>query len=109
MRGGEPPTLRALKPGALLTEQGQTGNEVFLVLDGVLALEVDGTPLAEFGPGAILGERAVLEGGVRTSTFRGHEVPRRRRGDQLDHEVLREISKGHRHEDLPQPSKSDIG
>ena len=61
MRGGEPPTLRKLKPDALLTEQGQPGDEVFLVLDGVLAVEVDGQPLAELGPGAILGER----GGAR--------------------------------------------
>src|SRR4029077_7334503 len=30
MRGGEPPKLRKLKPGALLTEQGQPGGEVFL-------------------------------------------------------------------------------
>ena len=51
MRGGEPPKLRKLKPDALLTEQGQPGDEVFLVLDGVLAVEVDGEPLAEFGPG----------------------------------------------------------
>ena len=36
MRGGEPPSLKKLKPGALLTEQGQAGDEVFLVLDGVL-------------------------------------------------------------------------
>ena len=97
MRGGEAPTFRKLLPGALLTEQGQPGHEVFLVLDGVLALEVDGKPLAEFGPGAILGERAVLEGGVRTSTLRAVTKCRVAvaRGDQFDPEVLREISKGH--------------
>ena len=100
MRGGEAPKFRSLKSGALLTEQGQPGDEVFLVLDGVLALEVDGEPLAEFGPGAILGERAVLEGGVRTSTLRAATKCRVAvaRGDQLDREVLAEISKGHRRE-----------
>ena len=101
MRGGEPPALRKLKPDALLTEQGKPGNEVFLVLDGVLALEVDGSPLAEFGPGAILGERAVLEGGVRTSTLRAVTKCRvaAARGDQLDRAVLEKISEGHRRED----------
>ena len=96
MRGGEPPTFRKLKPGALLTEQGQPGDEVFLVLDGVLALEVDGKPLAEFGPGAILGERAVLEGGVRTSTLRAVTKCRVAvaRGDQLDREVLARDQRG---------------
>jgi Cyclic nucleotide-binding domain len=100
MRGGEPPKLRNLKPGALLTEQGQRGDDVFLVLDGVLVLEVDGEPLAELGPGAILGERAVLEGGVRTSTLRAVTKCRVAvaRGDQLDREVLHQISLGHRRE-----------
>jgi hypothetical protein len=100
MRGGDKPAIRKLKAGALLTEQGQPGAEVFLVLDGVLALEVDGEPLAEFGPGAILGERAVLEGGVRTSTLRAVTKCRvaAAQGDQLDRKVLEEISQGHRRE-----------
>ena len=100
MRGGDKPEIRKLKAGALLTEQGEPGDEVFLVLDGVLAIEVDGEPLAEFGPGAILGERAVLEGGVRTSTLRAVTKCRVAvaQGDQLDRTVLEEISQGHRRE-----------
>jgi len=101
MRGGEAPTMRKLKPGALLTEQGEEGNEVFLVLDGVLAVEVDGQPLAELGPGAILGERAVLEGGRRTSTLRAVTKCRVAvaHGDQLDRAALEQISQGHRREE----------
>src|SRR5262249_60628602 len=97
----EPPTFRKLKPGAVLTEQGEEGNEVFLVLDGVLAVDVDGNPLAELGPGAILGERAVLEGGKRTSTLRAVTKCRVAvaRGDQLDRAVLEQISQGHRREE----------
>ena len=100
MRGGAKPELRKLKAGALLTEQGQPGGEVFLVLDGVLVSEVDGQPVAELGPGAILGERAVLEGGVRTSTLRAVTKCRVAvaRGDQLDRKVLEQISEGHRRE-----------
>ena len=71
------------------------------MLDGVLVTEVDGQPLAEFGPGAILGERAVLEGGVRTSTLRAVTKCRVAvaRGDQLDRAALEQISQGHRRED----------
>jgi hypothetical protein len=100
MQGGDKPKVRKLAPGELLTEQGQPGNEVFLVLDGVLAIEVDGTPVAEWGPGAILGERAVLEGGMRTSTNRAVTKCRVAvaQGDQLDRSVLEQISAGHRRE-----------
>ena len=42
---------------------------MFLLLNGVLVVEVDGEKLAELGPGAVFGERAVLEGGTRTATL----------------------------------------
>jgi Cyclic nucleotide-binding domain len=102
MRGGEKPTIRSLKPGALLTEQGRPGDEVFLLLDGVLVMEVDGEPLAELGPGAILGERAVLEHGVRTSTLRAVTKVRvaSANAGQLDLDALREVAGGHRREEL---------
>ncbi|MGH9187119.1 MAG: cyclic nucleotide-binding domain-containing protein, partial [Acidimicrobiales bacterium] len=70
MRGGAKPAIRKLNQGKALVEQGQPGDAVFLLLDGVIAAEVDGEPLAELGPGAVLGERAVLEGGMRTATLR---------------------------------------
>ena len=69
MRGGPRPEVRRLPVGAVVTQQGEPGDELFLLLDGVLAVEVDGRRLAEVGPGAVLGERALLEGGVRTSTL----------------------------------------
>lgn len=31
---------------------------------------MDGNQVAEIGPGAVVGERAALEGGVRTATLR---------------------------------------
>jgi hypothetical protein len=95
------PDFRKLKADALLTEQGTDGDEVFLLLDGVLAVEVDGNPIAELGPGAILGERAVLEGGKRTSTLRAVTKCRVAavRGDQLDRSALETLSQGHRREE----------
>jgi len=101
MRGGDEPKIKKLRKGKTLTKQGEPGNEVFLLLDGVLSVNVDNEPLAELGPGAILGERAVLEGGVRTSTLRAvtkckvAAVP----ANHLDPDALSEISKSHRREE----------
>lgn len=61
---------RRLEPGDTLVEQGAEGGDLFVLLDGVLQVEVDGETVAEVGPGAILGERAAVEGGVRTATLR---------------------------------------
>jgi hypothetical protein len=101
MRGGARPRIRRLKQGATLTEQGAPGDELYLVLDGMLTVEVDGQPVAEVGPGAIVGERAVLEGGTRTSTLRAITPCRVAvaQADQLDREALVELSGGHRREE----------
>ncbi len=100
MRGDHKVKTRTVKPGALLTEQGDEGDEVFLLLNGALSVEVDGEPLAQVGPGAILGERALLEGGRRTATLRAVTKVKVAvvRSEQVDHEVLAEISDGHRRE-----------
>jgi hypothetical protein len=70
MSGDEKLTKRTLGEGAVLVTQGATGDTLYLLLDGVLAVEVDGKEVAEMGPGTIVGERALLEGGVRTATLR---------------------------------------
>jgi len=56
--------------GETLVEQGQTGRDLFVLLDGVFDVEVDGEVVAQVGSGAILGERAVLGDGRRTATLR---------------------------------------
>ncbi len=61
---------RRLDSGETLVEQGEEGEELFLLLDGVLVAEVDGHELGEFGPGSILGEGALLEDGKRQATLR---------------------------------------
>lgn len=101
MRGGGKPSFRTLRKGGVLTQEGEDGDEVFLLLNGVLTVEVDATPVAEVGPGAILGERALLDGGRRTSTLRAATKVKVAvvRGDQLDRDALREVSAGHRREE----------
>lgn len=70
LRGGAKPKIRVLDVGTTLTTQGEAATDVYLVLDGVFAVEIDGEGVAEIGPGAVVGERAALEGGLRTATLR---------------------------------------
>jgi hypothetical protein len=101
MRGDHKPEIRRLSQGDTLVEQGSASEELFLLLNGVLVVEVDGEKLAEVGPGAVLGERAVLEGGSRTATLRAvtdckvAAVP----PDGIDRQKLVELSTGHRREE----------
>ena len=47
---------------------------LFLVLDGMLDVEIDGEVVAEVGPGAILGVHASVTGGMRSSTLRARRA-----------------------------------
>jgi hypothetical protein len=60
---------RRLEPDETLVQQGDAGRELYLLLDGVLVVEVDGKEVAEIGPGAILGEGALLGTGKRTASL----------------------------------------
>lgn len=101
MRGGRRPEVRSVKPGEALVRQGDPGSELFLLLDGVLRVDVDGEELAELGPGALVGERALLEGGRRTSTLRAVTACKVAvaAGDAVDRDALAEVSLGHRREE----------
>ena len=101
MQGGARPEIRRIDNSANLTEQGEKGDELYLVLDGMLSVDVDGEPVAEVGPGTILGERAILEGGARTSTLRALTPVKVAvaTADQIDRQALTELSQGHRRED----------
>jgi CRP-like cAMP-binding protein len=102
MQGGTKPKIRGVKAGSVVMEQGEPGDELFLVLDGVVRVEVDGDRLAEYGPGSLHGERAVLEGGRRTSTVRAVTNCKLAiaSSDQVDRGALEELSAGHRREEL---------
>lgn len=101
MRGGKKPDIRRVKEGKTLVEQGSVSNEVYLLLNGVLVVEVDGEKLAELGPGAVMGERAVLEGGERTATLRAVTDCKVAAvvADNIDPDKLAELARGHRRED----------
>jgi Cyclic nucleotide-binding domain len=66
---GKMPRWR-VQQGETLVEQGEEGHQLFLLLDGMLDVEVDGETVGQVGPGAMLGEQAVLGDGARTATLR---------------------------------------
>ncbi len=98
MQGGSKPKIGKVKAGTELVTQGERSTEVFLLLDGVLRVEEDGVRLAEYGPGALLGERAHLDGGARTSTLVAVTPCRVASVEaaELDRGALQELSKDHR-------------
>jgi len=98
MQSGASPDRKRLSPGDTLVEQGEPGDELYLLLDGVLGVEVDGEEVAEVGPGAVLGERALLEGGTRKATLRATTAARVVviPGDAIDRGALEELAQGRR-------------
>jgi Cyclic nucleotide-binding domain len=94
MAGKMIPERRTLDPEETLVEQGAPGDELYLILDGVLVVDIDGEEVAEIGPGAIVGERALLEGGTRTATLRAQTpcriavIP----GDLIDRQELEDLA-----------------
>lgn len=108
--GAEPP-FRRLRPGESLVKQGEPGDELFLLFDGVLAVEVDGETITEVGPGAVLGEMALLQGGRRTATLRAVTpcrvavVP----GERIDRQALEELAKGRTPDSAAQDGGGNAG
>ena len=64
-RSGDEVTMTA---GTLLAEQGATGREAFIVLDGSVDVKRNGRKVAALGPGSIVGELSLLDHGPRTAT-----------------------------------------
>jgi Cyclic nucleotide-binding domain len=100
MRGGMRPRIENIKEGATLVEQGDEGRDMYVLLDGVLSVEVDGASVAQIGPGAVVGERALLEGGRRTASLRALTLSKvaAASGAELSPEMLSELAAGHRRE-----------
>jgi CRP-like cAMP-binding protein len=101
MRAGHRPELRRLQPGEQLTRQGELDTKLFLLLDGVLRADVDGAPVAELGPGAVVGERALFQDGRRTATLTATTRCLIAVADPsaLNREALAELSLAHHRED----------
>jgi putative iron-dependent peroxidase len=59
---------REYPAGATLCEQGQTGDEFFVIVDGRADAKRDGSTLRSIGPGDFFGEIALIDKGPRTAT-----------------------------------------
>jgi CRP/FNR family cyclic AMP-dependent transcriptional regulator len=54
--------------GRELVHQGRTADEFFVITEGRVRIERDGTTIATLADGDFLGEIALVDGGVRTAT-----------------------------------------
>lgn len=108
------PDLVKVAEGERLVVQGEPGSAIYLILDGVLQADVDGEPVAELGPGAIVGERAILETGLATamviamSQVRAARLP----AEMLPRDGLEQVAATHRREELasdPESRRSVVG
>jgi CRP/FNR family cyclic AMP-dependent transcriptional regulator len=53
--------------GTVLLDQGQTGHEAFVILDGTVTVKRNGRKIATLGEGVIVGELSLLDHGPRTA------------------------------------------
>jgi len=101
------PRIIGVEEGDRLIEQGEPGGAIYLILDGMLEVQVDGDPVAELGPGAIVGERAILETGKATATVtaktpvRAAQIP----ADAIDRDELEKVASRHRREEDEEPNR----
>ena len=54
--------------GKTLVDQGRTGHEFFLILDGTAVVRRNNRKIAELGPGQYFGELAILDRGPRSAS-----------------------------------------
>lgn len=57
-----------LPAGAVIVDQGQTGREAFVIVDGSATVRRNGKKVATLEAGAVVGELSLLDHGPRTAT-----------------------------------------
>jgi CRP-like cAMP-binding protein len=56
--------------GRVVVEEGSSGHEAYVIIEGEAEVERNGQQVATFGPGDHFGELALLDGGPRTATVK---------------------------------------
>jgi len=94
------PALRTLRAGERLVTEGDPDRELYLILDGLLEVEVGGRVVGRVGPGAIVGERSHLDG-KRTATLRAVTACRVAEASPQSFEAdkLKQLAASHRAEE----------
>jgi len=64
-KAGDEVTMSA---GTTIVDQGQTGREAFVVLDGTVTVKRNNKKVTTLGPGTVVGELSLLDHGPRTAT-----------------------------------------
>jgi len=64
-KAGDTLTLPA---GQMIIDQGQTGREAFVIINGEATVRRNGKKITTVGTGAVLGELSLLDHGPRTAT-----------------------------------------
>jgi hypothetical protein len=59
---------RTAAPGDWLVREGEPGEELFVIVDGHVAVTAEGHAIAELGPGDFFGEMSLFGGGERLAT-----------------------------------------
>jgi CRP-like cAMP-binding protein len=59
---------RTVSEGATLVGEGRSGYSFFVLLEGAAVVVADGREVAQYGPGDVFGEMAILGDGRRTAT-----------------------------------------
>ena len=60
-------TERALKAGTIIMDQGQTGREAYVILEGSATIKRNGKKIGTAKAGAVVGELSLLDSGPRTA------------------------------------------
>ncbi len=58
----------SMTAGTLIIDQGQTGREAFVVVEGDVVVKRNNRKVATLGPGDVVGELSLLDKGPRTAT-----------------------------------------
>lgn len=56
-------------PQKVLAHQGDRGREMFVIVDGSIRVTRNNRKVAELGPGDVVGELSLIDGGERTATI----------------------------------------
>ncbi len=67
-RIGKASTEISIPAGQKLTDQGQMGNQAFVLVDGTVSVKRNNKKVATLGPGSMVGELSLLDHGPRTAT-----------------------------------------
>ena len=59
---------RVLKAGTVIMDQGQTGREAYVILEGTATIKRNGKKIGTAKTGAVIGELSLLDNGPRTAT-----------------------------------------